>query len=214
MPTRTPTAIAARRPIQTGTPPLISTPATTAAIVAEPGTERSRAPLRTPKPTDAPKIAVSAAAFAMSAALLRVKKYGAAQKAKITTSSSQRTMIPRSRRNTRVRTPEPPPASAGAAAGAASAARPCPVLTMIPVPLTRPSALLRDDLDGRLDRLARLRRVGRELVQLLQVLHEVLLEVERDVGVDLAVLHRLLRLLVAAGADDAGLRRVLAGLVE
>src|SRR5215218_5710462 len=203
-----PTAIAARSPIHTGTPDVISTPATTAAIVAEPGTERSRAPLSTPKPTDAPKIAVSAAAFAMSAALLRVKKYGAAQKAKTTTSSSQRTMIPRSRRNTRVRTPDPPPASAGAPPRAeeppaAAGACPCVVLMRIPVPLTV-APLLGDDLDGRVDRLAGLRGVGGELVQLLQVLHEVLLEVEGHVGVDRAVLHRLLRLVVPAGAYDAG----------
>ena len=66
-----------------------------------------------PNPTDAAKIAVRAAALATSAALSSVRKYGRAQTAKSATSNSHSTRIPRSRRNTRARTPAVPPASVG-----------------------------------------------------------------------------------------------------
>ena len=61
-----------------------------------------------PKPTAAAKIAVSAAALATSAALASVKKYGAAQKAKMTTRSSQSTRMPQLRRKISTLTPVPP----------------------------------------------------------------------------------------------------------
>ena len=73
-PTAMPTASAATMPSQAGAPDLITTPPTTAAIVALPGMDRSSAPLSTPKPTAAAKTAVRAAAFAMRAALPSVKK--------------------------------------------------------------------------------------------------------------------------------------------
>ena len=60
--------------------------------------------------------ALSAAALATSRAFVQVKKYGSAQNANTTTSSSQRMMIPRSRRNSRIRTWAVPAASAGTAA--------------------------------------------------------------------------------------------------
>src|SRR3954454_13883968 len=128
--------------------------------------------------------------------------------------------MPRSRRNTRVRTPDVPPASTAGADGGVRGAvgaggRPwAVVMAPPPVSVATRSAALGDDLDGRDQLLPGRLRVGRQGVKLLQVLPEVLLEVEGDVGEDLAALDCLLRLGVAAGTDDAGLARVLACLLE
>ena len=108
-----------------------------------PGIDRSSAPERIPNATAAANTALSAAALATSRAFVQVKKYGSAQNANTTTSNSQSMMIPRSRRNSRIRTWAVPAASADAAVdvdppGAGAGVAPVGVSVLAPFTVVSP----------------------------------------------------------------------------